>query len=77
MLNEPHLVFAFSYLASHHGLGMLTESEASDLMGYVEHHRKRLLHLVNAGTKPGRSLPRATNVGLLRWFAGKWGGLRR
>lgn len=77
MLNEPHLVFAFSYLASHHGLGMLTEAEASDLMEFVEHHRKRLLHLVNAGTKPNRSLPRATDVGLLRWFAAKWGDLRR
>lgn len=68
-LKHPYLVFAFSYIASHHGLGMLTETEAADLMEYIERHRRKLAPR-QCSLKPDMAPTMGTR--LLRWL-GKWG----
>ena len=40
---DPLLAFAFSYLASHFGVGLLEESVALEIMEFVEKHRGWLL----------------------------------
>jgi hypothetical protein len=39
---DPHISFAFCYLASHHGLGLLGEAQTEEVMDYVERHRRPL-----------------------------------
>lgn len=56
VFESPHLSFAFCYLASHHGLGLLDATRAEELMEYVERSRKRLAGIINRGTKPIRPL---------------------
>ena len=53
---NPHLSFAFCYLASHHGLGLLGESQTEEVMDYVERHRRSLARLIAGGTKLNRPL---------------------
>jgi len=33
---NPHLAFSFGYLASHYGMGLLTEDEVREIMVYLE-----------------------------------------
>lgn len=33
---DPHLAFSFGYLASHYGMGLLTEEEVREIMVYLE-----------------------------------------
>ena len=54
---NPHLSFAFCYLASHHGLGLLGESQTGDVMDYVERHRRSLARLIAGGTKANKPPP--------------------
>lgn len=48
VFEKPQLAFAFCYLASHHGLGLLGETEAEGLMEYVERNRRSLARLINS-----------------------------
>ena len=48
---SPHISFAFCYLASHHGLGLLDEAQTEEVMDYVERNRCSLARLVTRGTK--------------------------
>jgi hypothetical protein len=56
VFESPHLSFAFCYLASHHGLGLLDEAQTEAVMDYVERKRRSLARLVTRGTKPNRPL---------------------
>lgn len=33
---NPYIAFSFGYLASHYGLGLMTEDKVSDIMDYLE-----------------------------------------
>ena len=39
---NPHLAFSFGYLASHYGMGLLTEDEVREIMVYLEDNRIEL-----------------------------------
>ena len=43
---RPHISFAFCYLASHHGLGLLDEAQTEEVMDYVERKRRPLARLI-------------------------------
>lgn len=45
-LDAPHLGFAFCYLASHFGLGLLSQHAVNRIMGYVEKEADRLLNII-------------------------------
>lgn len=76
LVKNPNLAFAFSYLVSHHGLGMLSQTEAEELIEYVERHRKKLERLIKESTKP--NTPRQPTVSArLRRLLGVWRGARR
>ncbi|MBC8205118.1 hypothetical protein ISS30_02670 [bacterium] len=40
--SNPHISFAFAYLASHYGLDLLTESAVNKIMNYIEQEQKQL-----------------------------------
>ena len=46
---NPHISFAFCYLASHHGLGLLDETQTEEVMNYVERKRRPLARLIKRG----------------------------
>jgi hypothetical protein len=52
VLKDPHLAFAFCYVASHYGLRLLTAERAEELMVELERDRKTLARLIARGTKP-------------------------
>ncbi|MDO8477822.1 MAG: hypothetical protein Q7W02_16820 [Candidatus Rokubacteria bacterium] len=41
-LSDPRLAFAFSYLASHFGLGLVDMATVETVMGFVERHKGQL-----------------------------------
>lgn len=43
IFNNPHVAFAFCYLASHFGLELLTEDEFTEIMEYIEAHQQEIL----------------------------------
>ena len=47
---SPHTSFAFCYLASHHGLGLLDEAQTELVMDYVERKRRPLARLIKRVT---------------------------
>ena len=47
---SPHISFAFCYLASHHGLGLLDEAQTEEVMDYVERKRRPLARLIKRVT---------------------------
>ena len=51
VLKDPHLAFAFCYLASHHGLRLLTAERVEQLMADIERNRKALTRLIAGATK--------------------------
>ena len=58
VFESPHLSFAFCYLASHHGLGLLDEAQTEAVMDYVERKRRSLARLVTRGVEqPNRPVP--------------------
>jgi hypothetical protein len=61
---NPHLSFAFCYLASHHGLGLLGEAQTEKVMDYVERHRRSLARLIAGDTKPNRPRQSAASARL-------------
>jgi hypothetical protein len=52
VFKNPHLAFAFCYLASHYGLGLVSASRVDSLMEYVVARRKDLGRLINPGRAP-------------------------
>jgi hypothetical protein len=42
IFSNPHMVFAFAYLASHFGMGLLSENKVSEIMEYIEEHQREL-----------------------------------
>jgi len=63
-LDNPAVAFAFCYLASHHGLEILSESRADTVIDYVERNRRSLVRLINQGRKPNSPLQPAAGVRL-------------
>jgi hypothetical protein len=47
VMDIPEFSFAFTYIASHYGLGLVDEHMATTLMEYLEGNLKGLLDLVN------------------------------
>lgn len=45
--NSPYLSFAFCYIASHYGLNLIQESEANEVIQYVEEHQSQLEELLS------------------------------
>ena len=41
-LTDPRVAFAFTYLASHFALNLLTEQQVAELMDYIESHPEAL-----------------------------------
>jgi hypothetical protein len=35
---DPQMAFAFCYIASHFGMGLLTDEEAAGLLDFIENH---------------------------------------
>ena len=58
ILKDPHLAFAFCYLASHYGLRLLTAERVEALMADMERNRKTLARLIAGGTKSNTALHR-------------------
>lgn len=47
---DPHMAFAFCYIASHFGMGLLTDEEATGILEYVEKHIEELRGMIrNSG----------------------------
>lgn len=42
ILQDPHMAFAFCYILSHYGLGLIDERRSRELPGYVEEHLERI-----------------------------------
>lgn len=42
IFSNPHITFLFGYLASHFGMGLLSENEVSEIMEYIEEHQEKL-----------------------------------
>jgi hypothetical protein len=40
-LEDPYLAFAFCYLASHFGLGLISEDRVEEVMAFLEEHKAR------------------------------------
>lgn len=57
-LEHPHLAFAFCYLASHHGLGLLGAADADTPMEYAIRHRKELARLIGPAKPEAPRAPR-------------------
>jgi len=45
MLDVPQMTFAFCYVASHLGLDLVDEEEASQILDYIEHNLKHLVEM--------------------------------
>jgi len=45
MLDVPQMAFAFCYVASHLGMDLVDEEEASQILDYVEHNLKHLVEM--------------------------------
>jgi len=48
---NPHLAFSFSYLASHYGMGLLTEDEVTKIMVYLEENQITLTEAIEEKLK--------------------------
>lgn len=42
IFTNPHLTFAFAYLACHYGMGLLTEDKISEIMEHLEKRQSEL-----------------------------------
>jgi len=47
ILDDPHISFAFCYLASHFALDLVDEQEVNEIMEYIETHRKKLAEAIS------------------------------
>ncbi len=48
-LADPQMAFAFCYIASHFGMGLLTDEEATGVLEYVEKHLEELRRMILSG----------------------------
>ncbi|MBI3815602.1 MAG: hypothetical protein HY279_14190 [Nitrospinae bacterium] len=48
---NPHIVFAFAYLACHFALGLLIENKVSEIMEYLEGHQRELKEAIERKIK--------------------------
>ena len=64
VLKDPHLAFAFCYLASHYALGLLDAETAEELMAYVARNRSILARRIAGRARPHPRLqaPRGARV---------------
>lgn len=46
---DPQMAFAFCYVASHFGMGLLTDEEATGILEYVEKHQDGLRGMILNG----------------------------
>ena len=72
--DDPHLAFAFCYLASHFGLDLISEECVDEVMGFLEENSARLAEMAGrAGLAPNRS---TSDIGaqLRRWWHSSNGG---
>lgn len=51
-LNDPRLSFAFCYLASHFGLGLLSVPDLEAIMQHVEENEAELVRLIEDAASP-------------------------
>ncbi|MBK5100478.1 MAG: hypothetical protein JJE15_05720 [Desulfobacteraceae bacterium] len=51
ILDDPHISFAFCYLASHFALDLIDNQKVNEIMDYIEAHRKKLAEAIS---KKGR-----------------------
>jgi len=49
LFDEPQMAFAFCYLASHFGLGLITEEESSKAIDFIERNLKTLIEITKKG----------------------------
>jgi len=49
VMADPQMAFAFCYIASHFGMGLLTEEEATGILEYVEKHLEELRRMIVSG----------------------------
>lgn len=46
---DPQMAFAFCYIASHFGMGLVTDEEATGILEYVEKHLDELRRMILSG----------------------------
>jgi hypothetical protein len=46
--SDPRFTFAFCYVASHFGLELITENEASRVLDFIETNREQLIDLIES-----------------------------
>jgi len=46
---DPQMAFAFCYIASHFGMGLVTDDEATGTLEFVEKHLDELRRLILSG----------------------------
>lgn len=51
IFTNPHLAFAFAYLACHYGIMLLTEDKVSEIMEYLEGHQSELKMAIEKNIK--------------------------
>lgn len=77
-LQSPPMAFAFCYVASHFGLGLITEDEGRSILDFVEARKVELIRLIDdetnkydaAWNNPGNR--RAFNDKYCRWQKRDW-----
>ncbi len=42
ILQDPHMAFAFCYILSHYGLGLIDITEGEELLGFIEDNLERI-----------------------------------
>ena len=46
-LESPHMAFAFCYVASHFGLGLISKDEGPSILDFVEARKDELIRLID------------------------------
>jgi hypothetical protein len=46
---DPQMAFAFCYIASHFGMGFVTDGEATGVLEYIEKHLDELRRMILNG----------------------------
>ncbi len=53
---NPSLAFSFGYLASHYGMGLLTDDEVTEIMDYLEDNHIELNKVIKKKRKTDNNL---------------------
>ena len=51
LFDIPQMAFAFAYVTSHYGLGLIDQATSTELLDYIENNLEALLDLTNRKTK--------------------------